>query len=276
MKIRIISGTLGICFLTLILFLYNTIVLNFVVSLVCSLMVYEIFFATKMLEKSFLMFLVSVLYSVVIPFLNTWQFSDYFLLFTMVYVILNVLFLLKQSKRIRVYDMFFCCVFSICVTLFTSNVIYIRQRFFPYGLYYVILFFIIPWVCDAGAYFMGLRFGKKKLAPEISPKKTVEGAIGGAIFSLLSVLIYNIIFLNVINFKIRIDFVILFVVTILGIVFSIVGDLCMSVFKRQNNIKDFGNIIKGHGGILDRFDSWLFVSAILYPFVKHFPILYFN
>ncbi len=276
MKTRIISGALGICFLILILFLYNTIVLNFAVALICALMVYEIFAATKMLKKSFLMFLVSEAYSIIIPFLNVKQMADYCLLITIVYFVLNVFFLLKQSRKIRLYDMFFCCVFSICVTFFTSNIIYIRHRFFPYGLYYVILFFIIPWVCDAGAYFMGLKYGRKKLAPEISPKKTVEGAFGGAFFSFFAVFIYNIIFLNIFSFKVKLDLLILFVVTVLGIVFSIVGDLSMSVFKRQNNIKDFGNIIKGHGGILDRFDSWLFVSAILYPLVKRFPIVYFN
>ena len=274
MKTRIISGTLGIGFLSIILFLYNTIVLNFAVSVVCALMVYEIFCVTKMTEKSFFMFVVSLIYAVVMPFLKNQYIKDFRMLVTIAYVIVNVFFLLKQSKKIRVYDIFFCCVFSICLTMLTCNIIYIRSKLSPYGLYYVILFFIIPWVCDAGAYFTGLKFGKNKLAPEISPKKTIEGAFGGAIFSILAVFVYNFIYLKINNFSVKLNILILVIVTVLGIVFSIVGDLCMSVFKRQNNVKDFGNIIRGHGGVLDRFDSWLFISATLYPLVKHFNIIY--
>ena len=83
------------------------------------------------------------------------------------------------------------------------------------------------------------------------------------------------IFFNLVYFKYnyKIDVVVLIVSTICGVVFAIIGDLSMSVFKRQNEIKDFGNIIKGQGGMLDRFDSWLFVSAILYPIFKAFPII---
>ena len=135
------------------------------------------------------------------------------------------------------------------------------------------LSFIIPWVCDAGAYFVGIKYGRKKLAPKISPKKTVEGAIGGIFFSFISVFIYNFMFLAFFSFKLKIDIFILCVVTLIGVIFSIVGDLSMSVLKRQQNIKDFGNIIQGHGGVLDRFDSWIFVSAVLYPIVKVFPII---
>ena len=275
MKTRIISGILGIGILVLILFFYDTLFLNFAVSCVCVMMVYEIFCATKMFEKSFLVFFVSALFSFVLPFLKLENGLDFRIFAICFYVAFNVLFLLKKNREFRVYDIFFCCVFTIFLTLFTSNIIYIRFKFKPYGLYYIILFFIISWVCDIGAYFVGVIFGKTKLAPNISPKKTVEGFIGGIVFSSVVVFIYSYIYLNFNSFKMQFNYLNLVIATILGVIFATVGDLSFSVFKRQRGIKDFGNILKGHGGMLDRFDSWIFVSAILYPFIKSFPILIF-
>lgn len=273
MKTRIISGTLGIGILVLILFFYETLFLNFAVSCVCVMMIYEIFCATKMFEKSFLVFFVSALFSFVLPFLKLEKGLDFRIFAICFYVAFNILFLLKKNREFRVYDIFFCCVFTIFLTLFTSNVIYIRFKYKPYGLYYIILFFIISWVCDIGAYFVGVIFGKTKLAPNISPKKTVEGFIGGIIFSFIVVFIYSLIYLKYHDFNMQLNYLNLTILTVFGVIFAIVGDLSFSVFKRQRGIKDFGNIIKGQGGMLDRFDSWIFVSAILYPLIKSFPIL---
>lgn len=282
MKTRILSGVIGIFLMSLVLFFYNTIVLNLAVSVVCAIMVYEIFCATKMIKEYFFVFLAAVFYAIIFPlskfgYLNGVLYvTDYRIFVTSVYVILNLLFLLKRNKSVKVCDMFFCCACCILITILTSNIIYIRDKFSlfePCGLYYIILFFVIPWTCDAGAYFVGVKFGKNKLAPNISPKKTIEGAVGGVIFSFLSVFIYNVIFLSFFSFKLGVNIFFLCIITILGAIFSIVGDLSVSVFKRQNNVKDFGNILKGQGGLLDRFDSWFLVSAILYPVVKVFPVL---
>ena len=165
MKTRIISGILGIGILVLILFLYNTFLLNFAVCVVCLIMVYEVFCATKMIEKSFLIFLISAMFAVIFPFLKIKGVMDYRIIAIIIYVILNVFFLLKKNNVVKIYDLFFCCVFSILLTAFTCNVIYVRDKFSPFGIYYTILFFIIPWGCDIGAYFVGLKFGKNKLAP---------------------------------------------------------------------------------------------------------------
>lgn len=275
MKTRIITGILGIALLVLVLFFYNSLVLNVAVSLLCAAMVYEMFCATKMIKNAFFIFIISEIYAVIFPFLRLQNFKDYRLVICIVYIILNVFFLLGKNSEVRVYDVVFCCVFSIFATLFCCNIIYIRFKFFPYGLYYVVLFFIIPWVCDAGAYFLGLKFGKNKLAPKISPKKTVEGAIGGVISCFLAVFLYNVIFIKFFSNNLRLNITSLAILTVIGVVFSIVGDLFMSVFKRQTKIKDFGDLIKGHGGVLDRFDSWIFVIAVLYPYIKRFPVIMF-
>lgn len=273
MKTRMISAAIGLSLLAVILFFFDTLVLNLAVSVVCAIMVYEIFCTTNMFKRAFFVFLISLMYAILFPFANVIGNIDLRLAIIVVYVLLNIFFLLKQSRNIKVYDIFFCCLFCIFVVMFTSNIIYMRKRLAPYGIYYAILFFIIAWVCDAGGYFVGTKFGRLKLAPNISPKKTVEGAIGGVILTFFCVFIYNLLYINTSSFKIEIDFFVLFVVTIFGAFLSIIGDLIMSVFKRQHGVKDFGNILKGHGGMLDRFDSWIFVVAVLYQIVKVFPII---
>lgn len=273
MKNRLISGFFGISLLVVILFLFNTFVLNIAVSLTCCLIVYEILCATKMFEKSFLLFVVYVIYSLLFPFLEREYLGDYRFILVGAFVIFNIFYLLKNSSKVKLYNVFFCCFFSIFAVLFMSNIIYLRSFFKPFGVYYVGLFFLISWICDAGAYFVGLKFGKVKLAPRISPKKTVEGAVGGVVLTCLFVFLYNLVFLKFIFTDIKLNIISVIFSTAIGILFSIIGDLVMSVFKRQNDIKDFGDIIKGHGGVLDRFDSFIFVSAVLYPFVKVFPIV---
>jgi phosphatidate cytidylyltransferase len=121
---------------------------------------------------------------------------------------------------------------------------------------------LATWMTDTSAYFTGLNFGKNKLAPQISPKKTIEGALGGIIGSIIIVLIYGSYL--AINIKERI---------LLGVLLSIasqLGDLVESSFKRDAQIKDSGDIIPGHGGILDRFDSLLFTLPLTYYYFYFF------
>lgn len=128
------------------------------------------------------------------------------------------------------------------------------------GFLLLILLFIIIWATDTGAYFSGRFFGKHKLALKLSPKKTVEGAIGGLLFSILSAVIFNLYYQI---FSVGLIILIAFIISIMGQL----GDLIESSLKRFVNIKDSGKIIPGHGGILDRFDSTITTAPILYYFV---------
>lgn len=268
-----LSASVGIFFAILILVFYKSIVLNLAISVICSIIVYEIFSTTKMCSKSFILFVVSEIFAIVFPFLRISGSLDLRLNTLIIYLVFLIFVLLKKYNIIKINELIFCTSFSIFVSFCISNIIYIRDDFEPYSLYYILLLCLIPCICDAGAYFVGIKFGKTKLTPKISPNKTVEGLIGGVISVFLVMFIFNLMFFNFVYNDIKINFITLILIIFLGTIFSILGDLVASVIKRQYNVKDFGSIMPGHGGFLDRFDSLMFVFAISYPIVSAYPII---
>ncbi len=128
------------------------------------------------------------------------------------------------------------------------------------GRYYIIIPFLMAFLPDTGAYFAGRAFGRHKLAPVISPKKTIEGVVGGAVSSVVGMLIYCLVVK--IFFQMQVNYVAAVVFGLASAGGSVFGDLCFSVIKRQTGIKDYGNLIPGHGGILDRFDSMMVVGPL--------------
>ncbi|PRO65198.1 phosphatidate cytidylyltransferase [Alkalicoccus urumqiensis] len=137
---------------------------------------------------------------------------------------------------------------------------FMYARFAENGLALLILILILIWMTDTGAYFAGRAFGKHKLWPKISPKKTIEGALGGMAAAFAAGYIYSAYF-NVFDSGWELFFCILIVSSA-----GQLGDLVESAFKRHYAVKDSGNVLPGHGGILDRFDSMIFVMPILYLF----------
>ena len=126
------------------------------------------------------------------------------------------------------------------------------------GLNYMLFTLFVIWATDTGAYFFGRAFGKHKLWPTISPKKTIEGAIGGIISACIVGISFHLIY------PFEHSFWMIVLVTILVSMVGQLGDLVESAYKRYFGVKDSGNILPGHGGILDRFDSLLFVVPFLH------------
>lgn len=141
-----------------------------------------------------------------------------------------------------------------------SSIVLLRD--YEYGQYIYLLVFLCPWMTDIFAYFTGYFLGKHKLIPDVSPKKTVEGAIGGVVFCTLSFLLYGFIMTKAID-GIKANYLACIVVGVVLSVVSQCGDLIFSLIKRKYGIKDYGKLMPGHGGILDRCDS-VIASA---PFV---------
>ncbi|MEE1107405.1 phosphatidate cytidylyltransferase [Macrococcoides canis] len=125
------------------------------------------------------------------------------------------------------------------------------------GLIYILFALLIVWVTDTGAYIFGRLFGKNKLWPEISPNKTIEGFVGGILSSTIIAIIFSI------NYDMPLPMLPLILVTWLFSMFGQLGDLVESALKRHFDVKDSGNLLPGHGGILDRFDSFIFVLPLM-------------
>ena len=137
-----------------------------------------------------------------------------------------------------------------------------RARMLPYGIYMYAMIFVCSSVCDTCALASGMMFGKHKMAPVLSPKKTMEGAAGG----LLGSAVCSVILAYLVRFAdpeadLRIQFLI---IGICGALISMIGDLAASAIKRNHEIKDYGSLIPGHGGIMDRFDSIIFTAPLIF------------
>ena len=139
------------------------------------------------------------------------------------------------------------------------------------GRYYIIAALILPFASDSGAYFAGLRFGKHKLAPVISPNKTVEGLVGGVIGATIGILLYCLILQLV--FSRSVDYLSGIIYGVFGALAGTAGDLVFSTIKRQTGIKDYGSILPGHGGVLDRLDSMVATAPSAELMVLLLPLI---
>lgn len=138
-----------------------------------------------------------------------------------------------------------------------------KTRCLESGIYIVWMIFIVSWICDTCAYLVGMTIGKHKLAPVLSPKKSIEGALGGVAGSAIVGLIYAYILVRLGVSDSNVMWIYP-VIAIVGSMISQVGDLAASGIKRNFGIKDYGALIPGHGGIMDRFDSVIFTSPMIY------------
>lgn len=150
-----------------------------------------------------------------------------------------------------------------------------KVRILDDGIYIVWLIFISSWGNDTFAYFTGVLLGKHKMTPKLSPKKSVEGAIGGIVGATVLGVGYGIIISSKMTSVIQYPAFVFGVASFFGSFLAIVGDLVASAIKRNYNIKDYGNLIPGHGGILDRFDSVIFTAPAVYWAVSIITKLYY-
>jgi phosphatidate cytidylyltransferase len=191
------------------------------------------------------------------------QYNDIFSTFfyskteiSIVFILLLLAYTVVTKNRFTFEDV----SFSILSALYVGMGFYFFMETREAGIVYIFYTLFIIWATDSGAYFIGKAIGKNKLWPEISPNKTVEGSLGGVVCAVIVSVLFALLS------SISANLVTLMGITVVLSVFGQIGDLVQSAFKRHFNVKDSGNILPGHGGILDRFDSLLFVWPILHLF----------
>jgi phosphatidate cytidylyltransferase len=184
--------------------------------------------------------------------------TDYFPIESLIWMLLFVLFILTVITNNKIMiDQMALVFLGIIYIGFGFHFIVETRNMEPFGLFYTTLIMVCVIVTDTGAYFSGYLFGKHKLAPHISPKKTMEGALGGLLLSIFAAFLFHLYDQELLS---------LVESLILGFVIGVVGqfgDLIQSAYKRVKGVKDSGKLLPGHGGVLDRVDSWL----IVFPFV---------
>ncbi len=259
MKTRILVAAVGLPLLLVIVLLLPPVATTILVSAMCILAVHELLIGTgfcrhiRLFAWSSCMALAICLWS--------W---------------------LEQSRILGAAALllYFCALFgemlaahtklsfqAVCTAVFAGLAVpyllgaLIRLRVMENGKFFIIAAFVLTMLPDSGAYFVGRALGKHKLCPVISPHKTVEGALGGAAAGVIGMLLYGLILQ--LGFDFKVNYLLCAVYGILGAGASMLGDLGFSVIKRQARIKDYGNLLPGHGGILDRFDSTTVVAPLV-------------
>ena len=268
MKTRIIAAAILVPLLFLLVLVAPIPMAAVVFGILLAIGVYEFLYRTGLVLRIRL-----VIYSAVAAFLvSIWSCYDavraYLLLGLVVYFILLFSEIMLDHVKVPFELIGLSFVAGFVIPYMLSALIRILAG--NNGRYFVLLPFTIAFMSDAGAYFVGLRFGHHKLAPVISPNKTIEGVLGGLAFSLVSVLIYAVILQFGLKFRVNYGLALLY--GILGSAVGVVGDLCFSVIKRQTGIKDYGVLIPGHGGFLDRFDSMVLVAPLTEALLLILPL----
>lgn len=267
MKTRIISAAVGIVVLIVVLNFFETPVLNVAIMLLALIAMHEFLTATK-ISRNRLLSVLSFVIAAAFPFVPMKKEFNLLPLFLLPFIGVLFLILLKTHEDTRVEDIALVFMMSIGIPLSMSAAVYLRDNnSYAVGLFYLLLALFCAWFSDSGAYFVGSAFGKHKLCPKVSPHKTVEGLIGGLVSCMLLNLLAGFIYQKIcgmMGIALDINFVRLIIISPFASLISVLGDLSFSMIKRQFDIKDFGKIMPGHGGVLDRFDSVLFTLPFIY------------
>ncbi len=198
-----------------------------------------------------------------------------------VYVLILCFLMLHNHENTKFSDVSFVVMSSLFVPFSFTRIMYFRDiaEYYPdknyttaHGVFLILFMFFCAWMTDTFAYFSGKFLGKHKLCPKISPKKTVEGAIGGALGCALANTILYAVYDNFIFENPTHNYLPVIVCAIIISIVGMCGDLTASLIKRNYGIKDFGKLIPGHGGIMDRFDSGMFVFTAFYVLFNIFEV----
>ncbi len=269
MVIRTVVAVVCLPLIFLVLYVLPPIAIPIALAVLCAIGVYEALCATGFLRHKRVE-AYSILLAALIPF---WVYNGSVGVYALAGLFLYVFLLFCEaiaSKNTmgleRLGGTFFLALFiPLALTSF------LRIRFLDQWRFYILFPFVAAFLSDACAYFTGMTLGKHKLAPSLSPKKTVEGAIGGFLGATIGMVLYGFIWSRF--FEGDMNYPILALYGALGSIASQIGDLSFSCIKREYGLKDFGNLFPGHGGVLDRFDSVILCAPLMELLLQILPVV---
>ncbi len=276
MKTRIITGLVGLVIVIGWLFSMYTPIFTAVLAIVAAIGVYELVKAFEV--RNAVLKILCIAISLLLPFYYTYKSALSLPLFPIITVIvLTALIIMVLDFKNLKFEQVACSLFGAafvpsalsCIILFRDTYINFPDAYKKTdGIFFIFFAFFCCWLSDTFAYFVGRKFGKHKLSPVISPKKTVEGAIGGVICTAALHTALFFVFRLKFDLSESISLPLIIISSVCLSVISIFGDLAASTIKRHHGIKDFGNLLPGHGGVMDRFDSSCFVFPALYAIIS--------
>ena len=269
MKMRIIAAVVLLPLLLIVLLLAPTLWTAILFSAVCAVGAYELLWGTGLVRRVRL-----VIYTAVVAALiPMWCYfgCDATLAKAGLLAFFGLLFMeMMLSKMTLGFDKVAVSVFGgLVIPYMLSSLVRISIAF--NGRFLILIPFAVAFMSDSGAYFVGCAIGKHKMAPTISPKKSWEGFFGGLVAGVVGMIAYVVVLQFGFGFKV--NYLHAAIYGFAGALAGVFGDLCFSVIKRQTGIKDYGNLIPGHGGVLDRFDSIIVVAPLIELLLQWFPVV---
>ena len=274
---RLLTALAGVIIGILILWQDRKELFLIAVSFISVVCVYEILVATKYIKTRsvavvslFFVFAVPFILNYDIQFIKTRYISFIFIIGLFIVMLFN-------HKKVKFAQVALVAFVSLCIPFSMSCLVFMFDNLdVGHRTFAIVYALTITWISDSGAFFVGTFFGKHKMAPQISPKKSWEGFVGGMVSAVLFGFLLGkgyewstVIFKGELSFKV--DVLFLSILAVPCAVLGVLGDFSASILKRECSVKDFGNIMPGHGGFLDRFDSVLFAIPFVYLIFDRYP-----
>lgn len=271
MLTRIIVAVIAIPILIAVIFFTPLVVFGIVVAIIASFAAWELLRCVKPdIQRRYQIY--TSVCAAILPLgsvLSGWNAIVLGAMFLLMLAIFGeLMWSFRKETRLELEVVMLVLMGGIVLPLMISSLV--RLGLHKNAPQYILLPFIAAFSSDSGAYFIGTFFGKNKMTPHLSPNKTIEGAIGGFGFSIIDMIIYGII-LQFLGYEIQ--FLVLAIYGFFGSLACQLGDLSFSAIKRICGVKDYGNLIPGHGGMLDRFDSMFFTAPMIEILVLWVPAI---
>lgn len=270
MKTRIIAAAVLIPVLLVLVLAAPKMISAVIFAALLAIGSYELLYRTHLVKHSRLVIYSSIMAFAVVMWSHAGAVHAWLLIGLLLYTLILFAEMMMDHVKVRIETIALCYVSGAVVPFLLSSLIRILGM--TTGRYVILIPFVIAFLSDGGAYFAGLKFGKHKLAPVVSPNKTIEGALGGLAAAMLGMVIYALI-LDIAFPQFRVNYGIAILYGLMGSLAGVFGDLCFSIIKRQTGIKDYGNLIPGHGGVLDRFDSMMMVAPLVESLLLLVPVV---